>query len=179
MRAPRVTPGGRRQLGPVNHLLGRLLSRGAGVRNAHLFTTLGRNRGLFRAWLHYSGALMLRGRLPRRETELVILRVAHRCDSEYERQHHVRLGARAGLGRDEMERVRADGLAGWKPSDEVLLAATDRLLAEDDVDDATWRRLRTYWDESQAIELCLLVGQYRGLATTIRTLGIAPDRSTD
>ena len=75
--------------------------------------------------------------------------------------------------------MRADGLAGWKPSDEVLLSATDRLLAEDDVDDATWRRLRAYWDEAQAIELCLLVGQYRGLATTIRTLGIAPDRSTD
>ena len=178
MRAPRVTPGGLRQLGPVNHLLGRLLSRGAGVKEAHLFTTLGRHRGLFRAWLVFSGALMLGGRLPRRESELVILRVAHRCDSEYERQHHVRLGARAGLTRSETEQVRLDDLAGWKPSDAVLLAATDQLLAEDDVDDTTWRRLRAYWDERQAIELCLLVGQYRGLAATIRTLGIAPDRPT-
>lgn len=176
MRPPRIAPGRLRQLGPVNHLLGKVLSRGAGVREAHLFTTLGRNRSLFRMWLAYSGALMLRGRLPRRETELVILRVAHHCDSDYERRHHVRLGRKAGLTDEEMERVRADGEVGWKPSDTVLLDATDQLLAAEDVDDDAWRRLRSYWDERQAIELCLLVGQYRGLATTIRTLGIAPDR---
>lgn len=179
MRAPRVAPGGRRQLGLVNFLLGKALSRGAGVREAHLFTTLGRNRSLFRAWLLYSGALMLRGRLPRRETEVVILRVAHHCDSDYERRHHVRLGRRAGLTAEEIERARADGLEGWRPSDAVLLAATDQLIAHEGIDDATWARLRAYWDEAQAIELTLLVGQYRGLATTIRTLGIAPDPSTD
>ena len=176
MRTPRVLPGGLRELGPVNHLLGRVLSRGAGVREAHLFTTLGRHRSLFRLWLAYSGALMLRGRLPRRETELVVLRVAHRCDSEYERRHHVRLGRRAGLTEAELERTAVDDLAGWKPADAVLLEATDLLLATDDLDDAAWRRLRSYWDERQAIELCLLVGQYRGLAATIRVLGIAPDR---
>ena len=178
MRAPRVAPGRRRELGPVNLVLTRVLSRGAGVREAYLFTTLGRHRSLFRAWLVYSGALMLRGRLPRRETELVILRVAHRCDSDYERRHHVRLGRRAGLTAEEIERTRAEDLAGWKPSDAVLLAATDQLLRQEDVDDAVWVRLRSYWDERQAIELCLLVGQYRGLAATIRTLGIAPDPST-
>ncbi|GAA3548600.1 hypothetical protein AFL01nite_23500 [Aeromicrobium flavum] len=176
MREPRIAPGRLRQLGPVNHLLGKVLSRGAGVREAHLFTTLGRHRSLFRWWLAWSGALMLRGRLPRRETELVILRVAHRCDSDYERRHHVRLGGRAGLSDEEMERVRDEQPTGWKPADAVLLEATDQLLAAEDVDDVAWRRLRAYWDERQAIELCLLVGQYRGLATTIRTLGIAPDR---
>lgn len=176
MRDPRIAPGRLRQLGALNHLLARLLSRGAGVREAHLFTTLGRHRPLFRMWLAYSGALMLRGRLPRRETELVILRVAHRCDSDYEWRHHVRLGRKAGLTVEEIERVRAEGAPDWKPSDAVLLAATDQLLAAEDVDDAAWRRLRSYWDERQLIEWCLLVGQYRGLAATIRTLGIAPDR---
>lgn len=176
MRSPRVEPGGLRQLGIVNLLLGRLLSRGAGVREAHLFTTLGRNRLVYRMWLAYSGALMLAGKLPRRETELVILRVAHRCGSEYEWRHHVRLGARAGLRPDEIARVRDDSLDAWKPADEVLLAATDQLLADDDIDDAAWRRLRSFWDERQAIELCLLVGQYRGLAATIRALGVAADR---
>ncbi|UUI67332.1 carboxymuconolactone decarboxylase family protein [Aeromicrobium duanguangcaii] len=176
MRPPRVRPGRLRQLGLVNHLLAKVLSRGAGVREAHLFTTLGRNRSLFRFWLAYSGALMLGGRLPRRETELVILRVAHRCDSDYERRHHLRLGRRAGLTEAELERTAVDDLSGWKPFDAVLLEATDLLLATDDLDDATWRRVRSYWDERQVIEFCLLVGQYRGLAATIRVLGIAPDR---
>lgn len=174
-RPPRVEPAGPRRLGIVNFVLGRALSRGAGVRDAHLFTTLGRHRRLYRAWLAYSGALMLGGRLPRRESELVILRVAHRCDSEYEWRHHVRLGERAGLSPAEIARVRTDGPQAWRPADEVLLVATDRLLADDDIDDVAWRRLRAFWDERQAIELCLLVGQYRGLAATIRALGIAPD----
>lgn len=175
MSTPRVAPGGRRELGVVNHLLARALSRGAGVREAHLFTTLGRHRSLFRFWLAWSGALMLRGRLPRRETELVVLWVARRCDSDYEWDHHTRLGAKAGLTDEEIARIRGTGVHGWKRSDAVLLEATDQLLAVDDVDDLAWRRLRTYWDERQAIELCLLVGQYRGLAATIRALGIDPD----
>lgn len=174
MSGPRVAPGSFRALGPVNFLLGRLLSRGTGVREAHLFTTLGRTGLLYRTWLAFSGVLMMRGRLPRRETELVILRIAHRCDSAYEWQHHERLGARAGLTRDEIARVRTEGSA-WKPSDEVLLAATDQFVATDDVDDEAWRRLRAYWDERQVIEWCLLIGQYRGLATTIRVLRIEAD----
>ena len=177
MSAPRVEPPGLRRLGFVNWLLGRLLSRGAGVREAHLFTTLGRHRRLFRAWLLWSGALMIGGRLPRRETELVILRVAHRCKSPYEWRHHERLGRRAGLTVHEIAGVR-EADAAWRPADRVLLDATDALIGVEDVDDATWARLRAYWDERQAMELCLLVGQYRGLAATIRALRIAPDLST-
>jgi len=174
MTGQRVAPGGLRRLGIRNWLVGRVVSRAAGVREAHLFTTLGRHRRLYRAWLLWSGALVFGGRLPRRESELVVLRVAHRCGSEYEWRHHERLGRRAGLSADEVGRVRDEGGV-WKPADSVLLTVTDELLADEDVSDEAWRRLRTYWDERQAIELTLLVGQYRALAATIRTLRIAPD----
>lgn len=175
MTTPRIRPGGLRDLGPVNRLLTAVLARGAGVSEAHLFTTLGRHRRLFRVWLLYSGALMLGGRLPRRQTELVILRVAHRCASEYERRHHERLGARAGLTPAELAAVRTDE-ARWAPREAALLQATDELLARGDLEDTTWARLRAHWDERQVIEWSLLVGQYRGLAETIRVLRIAPDR---
>ncbi|MFS0884555.1 carboxymuconolactone decarboxylase family protein [Aeromicrobium sp. 179-A 4D2 NHS] len=174
-RGPRVTPGDRDGLGLVNHALGRLMSRATRVREAHLFTTLGRHRWLYRAWLGWSGALLLAGRIPRRETELVILRVADRCHSEYEWRHHERLGRRAGLTVEEIARVREKGLPGWSAPDAALLAATDQLLRTDDIDDAAWSMLRAHWDERHAIELCLLVGQYRGLAATIRALGVPPD----
>lgn len=175
MSKARVEPGRLAELGPLNKVLAFILSKGAGVREAHLFTTLGRNRGLFRAWLAFSGALMLGGKLPRRETELVILRVAHTCDSDYEWRHHVRLGRRAGLTVAEIDGVRKADTT-WRPADEVLLAATDELLAGDDISEPTWQRLRAFFDERQLIEFCLLVGQYRGLAVTIRALGIQPDR---
>jgi alkylhydroperoxidase family enzyme len=47
---------------------------------------------LFRRWLWFAGALMPGGRLPRDETELVILRVAHNTDCDYEWGHHERIG---------------------------------------------------------------------------------------
>lgn len=170
-------PGGRRELGVINWLLGKALSRGAGVREAKLFTTLGRQRRLFKAWLLFSGALMPGGRLPRRETELVILRVAHVRDSAYERQHHERLGRKAGLTSVEID-ATAQALSSrqWAQRDRLLLAATDELLADDDVSDATWAELQGELSDAELVELCLLVGQYRSLATTIHTLRIQPDR---
>ena len=65
-------------------------------RPPNLFSTLARHRRLFRAWLRFAGALMPRGSLPRADTELVILRVAHNSRCEYEWRHHERLGPRPG-----------------------------------------------------------------------------------
>ena len=49
-----------------------------------VFLTLGRHRRLFWGWLLFAGSLMPGGRLPRRETELVILRVATLAGNDYE-----------------------------------------------------------------------------------------------
>ncbi len=47
------------------------------------------------------------GKLPRIDTELVILRVAAVRGSDYEFDHHTLLGRRAGLADADIERVRA------------------------------------------------------------------------
>lgn len=49
----RIAPAGLAQLGLINWLLWRILSRGAGVPDAQIFKTLGTTGGLFRAWLHF------------------------------------------------------------------------------------------------------------------------------
>ncbi len=72
----------------------------------HLFTTLGQRRFLFWAWAVY-GARLLRGRLPQVDTELVILRVAHLRNSEYELQHHRWIGRRRGLDDPTQELIFA------------------------------------------------------------------------
>ena len=131
---------------------------------------------LFRGWLRFAGRLMPRGKLPRRETELVILRVAHVRDCRYEHEHHVRLGRRAGLDDAELQRV-VDGPAaeGWAPREQAILQAADELLANGDIADDTWSRLRGLLDTRELIELVLLVGHYEMLAKTINTLRIQPD----
>ncbi|MFC7303436.1 carboxymuconolactone decarboxylase family protein [Streptomyces monticola] len=148
----------------------------SGTRPPALFLVLGRHRRLFRGWLRFAGRLMPGGTLPRRETELVILRTAHLRDCAYEFEHHKRIGRRAGVTRADLDRIvgSLDDPA-WSAREQAILAATDMLHERQDLDDATWRRLRTHLDEAAAIELLLLAGHYQMLATTITALRLKPD----
>jgi AhpD family alkylhydroperoxidase len=177
--APRVPPGSRRDLGTPAWLITRIVGRRAGTEPPALFRVLGRHRRLFRGWLHFAGRLMPGGLLPRRETELVILRVAHLRGCRYEFDHHVRLGARAGVTAADVTRLveQGPGGDGWSPRERVILAAVDALQAERDLDDAAWGRLREHLDDRESIELIMLVGHYDMLATAIAALRIPPDPS--
>ncbi len=176
MSEPRIGPGGLRQLGlPIwvfTRLAGRVLRTGP----PHIFTTLGRNHGLFWGWLHFAGRLMPGGRLPRIDTELVILRVAAARGSDYELNHHRLLGRRAGLSDEEIERVRRGSSApGWSPRQSLLLRVAEALLEQHDLDDGLWRELRAVEDEPTCIELVMLVGHYDMLATTLQVLRVPPE----
>jgi len=176
MPSQRVAPGGLAELGLVNWTLWRVLSRAAGTANAHLFSTLGRQRRLFRAWLRFSARLMPGGLISRHETELVILRVAHLRQCQYEIDHHLRIGERVGVDAEMVQRIFAGPNASeWSDRHRALLTAVDALVLQKDIDDAAWEALRRHYSEPQTIELCLLVGQYEMLATTIATLRIARD----
>jgi AhpD family alkylhydroperoxidase len=175
--APRIAPGTRRTAGMFAWLVAQASGLLTGTTPPNLFLTMGRQPALFRGWLKFAARLMPRGTLPRRESELVILRVAHLRRCAYEFEHHVRLAKREGIGRAEVERVQQGPEAdGWTPRERALLAAVDQLHAQQDLDDATWAELRRHLDEPAAIEFLLLVGHYEMLATFIGTLRIAPDR---
>jgi AhpD family alkylhydroperoxidase len=175
--APRIPPGGRSDVGLRTWLLARASGLVTGTTPPNLFLVLGRHRRLFHGWLRFAGRLMPGGRLPRRETELVILRVAHLRDCRYELEHHRRLAARARVSRADVDRV-LDGpeAPGWSPRERAVLAAVDELHHTGDLGDPAWAALRDHLDEPAAIELVLLAAHYEMLATTITTLRIPPDR---
>ena len=177
---PRVAPGTRAEIGRVNAGIAWVLGAAAGGGPPNVFTTLARHRRVFRPWLRFAGTLMPGGTLPRQESELVILRVAHVTGCAYEWHHHERLGQRAGLSVEEIARVK-DGPAaeGWTERQEALLAAVDGLHTDDRIDDALWARLTPHWSETELIELCLLTGHYVMLAMTLNTLGVQPDPAPD
>ncbi|WCB92806.1 hypothetical protein DSM104299_01506 [Baekduia alba] len=178
-RPPRIAPGTREQTGWVNALIARAIGLGGGtVGPPALFTTLGRHRRLFRPWLRFAGRLMPGGALPRADAELVILRVATLCDCAYEWSHHERIGRRAGLGADDIARVRAGAAAsGWTPRQAAILHAVDELHTTRSLTDDAWSSLRTAgMSETELIELPMLTGHYEMLAMTLNTLGVQPDR---
>ena len=175
--SPRISPGGRTELGPLGWLLVRGLGLAARTRPPNLFATLGKNPRLMWGWLMFAGRLMPFGSLARRETELVILRVAHRRCCPYELEHHKKLGARANRSADEIARVTSDDTshAGFSERERALLRATDAILDTKDLPDALWAELSAHLDEARRIELVMLVAHYDMLATTIQVLRIAPD----
>ncbi len=175
-QTPRIAPGNRGQIGPVNAAIAWVLGRATGGKPPHIFTTLARHRGLFRRWLWFAGGLMPGGKLPRRDSELVILRVAHNTGCAYEWGHHERLGQRAGLSAEEVERVRSGPEApGWSPRQQLLLRAADETHAEGEIGDELWSQLAAEFDERLLIELCLLIGHYEMLAMTLKSLRVQPE----
>lgn len=174
---PRITPGGWREVGPFVALFARIAGRVQGTEPPAVFLTLGRHRRLFWGWLHFAGRLMPGGRLSRRESELVILRVASRRGSSYELTQHRRLGRRAGLSADEIAAIEAGDTGGpFSARELLLLRASDELLADDDISDGLWAELGDHFDDRERIEVVMLVGHYAMLATALHTLRVRPDR---
>ena len=58
----------------------------------------------------------------------------------------------------------------------ALLAVSDELLARRALSDATWSAVQATLHDREAIELCMLIGHYQGLASTIGALGIQLER---
>lgn len=173
---PRISPARPHQLKPLARIVATLTGRLTGGGLPNIFTTLGRHPRLFRAWLYYSAHLMPFGRLPRGDTELVILRVAWRCRSVYEWRQHVPLALRIGLTADQINAI-ADhaSISGLTDRQRTLLAVADELLGERAIAEPTWSSARTTLTDRELIELCLLVGHYQGLASAIGGLAIAPE----
>ncbi len=174
--APRIPPGTVADVGRLNFLIARAAGVGLGTSAPNIFTTLGRNRSLCRRWLRFAAALMPSGRLPRVDTELMILRTAHSCGSEYEGRAHEHLARSAGLTEQQVEQVR-DGAAAeaFVEHQRLLLRAVDELHRDRVLSDGTRSALRASFDDAELIELCMLVGHYEMLAMTLNSLAVQPD----
>ena len=176
MTAPRVDPGGLRELGPINWAIAKIAARRVRAPEMHLFTVLGQHRRLFLAWLPVSSVLLYRGKLRKQDTELVILRVGHLRNCEYELQHHRRLARSRGVD-DNLQLLVSEGpdAEGLTDRQRALLGATDEFVVTRSLSEETWTALSRHLDRTQLIEFCMLAGQYDTLAATMTTLRIPED----
>ncbi len=172
----RIPPGGFRELGPIGWIIAKLGAKAIRAPRFALFNVIGQHPLLFLTWLPYSGFLLGRGKLSKQETELVILRVGHLRNSEYELQQHRRMARSRGLDAATQARIftgpDADGLTDRQ---RVLITATDEFVITRSMSTETWTALATYLNKKQLIEFCMLAANYDGLAATIATLRIPLD----
>lgn len=146
-------------------------------RPLNIFATFAHHPRLLKRFLVLGGLFLGRGLLPERDREIVILRTAWRAGSEYEFGQHTRIGRQVGLS-DEEIRALAREDAGLEGDDAVLIAVADELAARAVLSDATWAALKSFYDDSQALEVLMLAGFYRMLAGALNTVEVQLEDGT-
>jgi alkylhydroperoxidase family enzyme len=111
-----------------------------------------------------------------RQRELLILRVAHLRGADYEWAQHVYQAGVAGVGPDEIARVRLGPDApGWDPLESALLAAADELVADARIGDATYAALSSSLETRQLMDVVFTVGAYEVFAMAMRSFDVPLD----
>lgn len=139
-------------------------------------TTLAHNPRLMRRFGPLANHLLLKGRLPARQRELLILRTAWLCQASYEWSEHVHIAKKAGVTTEAVERiVRGADADEWDPIDAALVQAVDELHRDSVISDDTWEVLARTFDEAELLELLMVVGLYHLIAWTQNSLRVELD----
>ena len=140
----------------------------------NILTTIAHHPSLLEPFLSFAATLAVMGTLPRRASELLALRAAWNCRSDFEWGHHVVYARDAGLSDEEIARV-ANGPSApeWDDADRELLTAADELHTRQDLAPQTWSRLRARWSDAQLVEIPFVVGNYTMLSMVANSTGVS------
>jgi alkylhydroperoxidase family enzyme len=140
----------------------------------NIFATIVHHPDLFKRFSRFGGYLLVKGKLPARDREVVILRVGWRSGSVYEFGQHTLIGGAAGLTDAEIAALASEE-GEWEPGDAALVAMADDLCATNTVSDATWAALADRWNEAELIELLMVAGFYRLVSGFLNATGVELD----
>src|SRR5437763_3947018 len=132
----------------------------------------------FRPWLAFGGALLSSLELDPRVRELVILRVARLCGSEYEWVQHVPIAHSAGASDEEVaavDRGDLDDEALAEPDRAVLRFTTEVVHDVRASDEAAAAVVAARLSPPEIVELLLVIGQYMLVARVAETADIELD----
>ena len=142
-----------------------------GVPPIALFRTFVKNPEMTRAmsgWGRYELSRDLS--LTMRDREIVIDRTCARCGCEYEWGVHVAFFAdRVGLSPEQVGSLThgtADDPCWTDERDRLLIAATDALHRDSDIDDTLWSQLTAELSEPELLDLLMLCGWYHAISFT-------------
>ncbi|WBQ04365.1 carboxymuconolactone decarboxylase family protein [Kribbella sp. CA-293567] len=125
----------------------------------------------------FASGLLNHGLLPARDREIVIARTTAVCGAEYEwGVHAVFFAGSSGLSRADYDLLagdRTDGLAG---PDRLLVTAVEELLDMATLSRPTRSKLVGRYSVAEVLELILLVGWYRSIATLVNATALPAEK---
>jgi 4-carboxymuconolactone decarboxylase len=114
--------------------------------------------------------------LPVKLRQIAIMRTAWICGAAYMWSSHLRTSVRCGLS-PEMFRplqVGADDPY-FTAFERVVIRATEELVRDKRIGDASWRALMAEWNGQQMLDFLFTVGTYVTVAGVMRSAGVERD----
>jgi 4-carboxymuconolactone decarboxylase len=165
---PRIAPLAHDELTDDALALATKLRANFGLATAELpdsVATMLRHPDLYRAQIDYVVQRTKASVVAPRDLELVILRTAWLCRSDYTWGEHVNFGKKAGLTSEEIEWLtQGSPAAGWNERDRALNRLPEELHETAFVSDDTWRVIAAHFTDQQIIELLVMIGSYHEVA---------------
>lgn len=112
-------------------------------------------------------------KLSPRQRELLVLRIAHNVQSDYEWAQHVKRGQQAGLSLDEIERVRTK--EGFTAEESLLFACADEMMNGYQLSEETAAALLKYLGADGLLDALFTVGIYIIMGTILNTFNTPID----
>jgi alkylhydroperoxidase family enzyme len=131
------------------------------------------NGRLHLPYIFWNSRTMPTGKLPRQQTEAVIIRVAWLCQSEYEWTQHKAIGKHNGFTQEQVDAAGPDPTSDlFDDETKALLAAVPDLLENHVLSDTSYEALRAFLSPALILEFIMLVGTYSTLAGALNTFGV-------
>ena len=132
------------------------------------------DRHIFRAWAHNPEVLeatleylnTLYSQVTEREKELIILKVAHTKDSEYEWHQHVDIARDKGVTIADMQAIGKEDYDHFDHEEASLLRYSEAMV-QGGVTEEMYDHLYRHYDHGQIVAIGLIVGFYTGLCNYI------------
>ncbi len=145
-----------------------------------LHRTLAHSPETLLKWMPWAEHILLSNRLPAREREILILRVAWNARCAYEWGMHAMVARRVGMTEADIAAVvEGPACPHWSPAEAALLRAADELMATNRVSDPTWAVLAAQHPPAALVDLLWLAGQFVTIAWLLNGLAIAPEAGLD
>lgn len=144
----------------------------------HLYQMLLHSPPIAKGWLNHLTGIRHNSSLPGDLRELVIMRVALLNRAPYEADQHAPIALAEGLSQAQL-----DALPDWQDSEaftpiqRAVLAYTDAMTLNVQVEPAVFQDVRQYFDERLTVELTATIATYNMVSRFLEALHIHSDDS--
>ena len=107
--------------------------------------------------------------------ELLILRVAYLCGSDYELFHHLSIAENVGVTADQRDAMRTGDFSCLSKQERALADFVTEVVRDVSPSDATLRAAREVFSLTHIFEMVIMIGGYMTTARMAAVGGVEPD----